>query len=123
MPRKKSAESQRRSQCAVACALDVVGDRWTFLLIRDLVAGKSRYGELLTSGEGIPTNLLAERLKRLEAAGIIERKLYQTNPARYSYHLTADGMELAPALIIFAKWGRKRFPDATIHPKLAQFVR
>ena len=60
----------RRSLCPVACSLDILGDRWTLLVIRDLFAGKSRFGEFLASPEHIPTNILAERLKRLERAGL-----------------------------------------------------
>ena len=59
----------RRSQCPVACSLDLIGDRWTLLVVRDLFPGKSRFGDFASSPEGIPSNILAERLKRLEAAG------------------------------------------------------
>lgn len=121
--KKSLPESRRRSSCPVACTLDLVGDRWTFLLIRDLLADKSRYGELLASGEGIPSNLLAERLRRLEAAGIIERKLYQSNPPRYSYHLTPDGLELAPALGVLAKWGLRHFRNTKASEKLVKYLR
>src|ERR1051326_8575528 len=93
-PKRASVSSDRRSTCPVACTLDLVGDRWTLLLIRDLLSEKSRYGEFLSSSEGIPSNLLAERLRRLESAGIIERKPYQSNPPRHSYHLTSVGLEL-----------------------------
>ncbi len=74
-----------RSLCPVACALDVVGDRWTLLVIRDLFAGKSRYGDFLASAEKIPTNILADRLKRLEREGIIGARSLQ-HPA------TPDGV-------------------------------
>jgi len=123
MSKKRPPQPHRRSACPVACTLDLVGDRWTFLLIRDLLAEKSRYGEFLASAEGIPSNLLAERLRRLEATGIIERKRYQSNPPRYSYHLTPDGLELAPALGILAKWGLRHFRDTQASEKLVQFLR
>jgi DNA-binding HxlR family transcriptional regulator len=122
MAKKSKNESSRRSCCPVACALDVVGDRWTFLLIRDLFSGKSRYGEFLSSGEGIPSNLLSERLRRLESEGILERKLYQSNPPRYSYHLTPEGSELGPALLVLAKWGLQHFRDTKMDPKLAKYL-
>ena len=61
----------RRSRCPVACTLDVLGDRWSLLVVRDLVRGKRRYAEFLESPEGIPTNILADRLKRLASSGII----------------------------------------------------
>src|ERR671916_2191665 len=75
----------RRSACPVACALDVVGDRWTLLVIRDLLAGKSRYGDFLASPEKIPTNILADRLKRLEREGLVSRLPYSVRPPRYEY--------------------------------------
>src|SRR5215470_11563691 len=79
---------QRRSNCPVACSLDVLGDRWTLLVVRDLLLGKSRYGEFLASAEGIPTNLLADRLRRLEQAGLIFSQTYSCHPRRKSYQLT-----------------------------------
>ncbi|MCC2627743.1 MAG: transcriptional regulator, HxlR family [Thermomicrobiales bacterium] len=81
----------RRSLCPVACALDVVGDRWTLLVIRDLLGGKRRYGDFLASAEKIPTNILADRLKRLEREGLIARAPYSTRPPRDEYHLTPEG--------------------------------
>jgi DNA-binding HxlR family transcriptional regulator len=123
MAKKSPVKSRRRSSCPVACTLDLVGDRWTFLLIRDLLSEKCRYGDFLSSAEGIPSNLLAERLRRLEAAGIIERTLYQSNPPRHSYHLTPAGLELAPALGVLAKWGLRHFRDVKASEKLMKFLR
>ena len=78
---KRTAKIRHRSPCPIASALDILGDKWTFLVVRDLLfMGKHQYGELLESPEGIPTNILAERLKRLEAAGLLEKRPYQTNP-------------------------------------------
>jgi len=122
MAKKSSPDSRRRSSCPLACTLDLVGDRWSFLLIRDLLAEKSRYGDFISSPEGIPSNLLAERLRRLEAAGIIERRLYQQNPRRYSYHLTPAGLELAPAVGVLAKWGLRHFPNVKAGEKLVKYL-
>src|SRR5262245_53242831 len=83
----------RRSGCPVACTLDVVGDGSTLLLIRDLLGGKRRYGEFLASAEGIPTNILADRLKRLEREGIVRRVPYSVRPPRDEYELTPEGRE------------------------------
>src|SRR5262249_57114284 len=83
-----------RSSCAVASTLDIVGDKWSLLVIRDLFAGKSTYGELLDAPERIPTNILADRLRRLENAGIIEKKAYQERPVRFAYALTAKGRDM-----------------------------
>ena len=100
----------RRSLCPVACALDVVGDRWTLLVIRDLFGGKSRYGDFLDSAEKIPTNILADRLKRLEREGLIARVPYSTRPPRMEYHLTPEGRELGRAVDALARWGLTHCP-------------
>ena len=100
----------RRSLCPVACSLDVIGDRWTLLIIRDLFAGKRRYGEFLASPERIPTNILAERLKRLEGAGLVASRAYSEHPPRYEYELTERGRELMPVLDAVARWGLEQFP-------------
>jgi DNA-binding HxlR family transcriptional regulator len=100
----------RRSQCPVACSLDLIGDRWTLLVIRDLFLGKSRFGDFASSPEGIPSNILAERLKRLEAAGLIEAAAYSQHPPRHEYHLTPRGQELRPVLDALAVWGLEQFP-------------
>ncbi|MEO6005160.1 MAG: helix-turn-helix domain-containing protein [Opitutus sp.] len=115
--RRASASPVLRSGCPIAGALDVIGDRWTLLIIRDLAHGRRRYGDFASAAEGIPTNILAERLKRLEAAGVIDSEPYQQNPPRYSYGLTAKGEELKPVLARLALWGKQhvrgtRLPDA-----------
>ena len=111
MPRPKSRSAARiRSACAVACTLDVVGDKWSLLVVRDLLHGKRTYGEILQSPEGIPTNILADRLKRLEEAGIIESAAYQERPVRYAYTLTPKGRELGEVLGAIVRWGRKHIP-------------
>ena len=99
-----------RSLCPVAGTLDIVGDRWTLLLIRDLLAGKSRYGDFLASAEHIPTNILAERLKRLERAGLVSRVPYSEHPPRVEYHLTDAGRELGRAVDALAVWGLAHIP-------------
>jgi DNA-binding HxlR family transcriptional regulator len=119
----RSAAAMRRSSCPVANTLDLVGDRWTLLLVRDLFAGKQRYGEFAASPEGIPTNILAERLRRLEAAGIIASAPYQQNPPRHEYKLTAKGKGLAPVLIELGKWGLRHVPGTAPGEKLAAFLR
>jgi DNA-binding HxlR family transcriptional regulator len=100
----------RRSTCPVACALDIVGDRWTLLLIRDLLSSKKRYGDFLASPERIPTNILADRLRRLEREGLIHRVPYSVRPPRDEYELTAKGRELGRAVEALAIWGSKHFP-------------
>src|SRR5271169_1375064 len=100
-------KSFARSACAVANSLDIVGDKWTLLVVRDLLHGKRTYGELADSPERIPTNILAERLKRLEAAGIVVGSPYQERPVRYAYTLTPKGRALADVLVAFVRWGKQ----------------
>ena len=99
-----------RSACAIANSLDIVGDKWSLLVVRDLLHGKRTYGELANSPEGIPTNILAERLKRLEAAGIIVSTPYQQRPVRYAYTLTPKGSALGEVLLAFVRWGKQHIP-------------
>jgi DNA-binding HxlR family transcriptional regulator len=99
-----------RSACAIANSLDIVGDKWTLLVVRDLLHGKRTYGELADSPERIPTNILAERLKRLEAAGIISSAAYQERPVRYAYTLTSKGRALGDVLLAFVRWGKQHIP-------------
>lgn len=99
----------RRSFCAVACTLDLVGDRWTLLVIRDLLSGGKRYGDFLASSEHIPTNILADRLKRLEREGLVERARYCEHPPRFEYRLTGEGRGLGRAVDALATWGLKHF--------------
>lgn len=94
-----------RSDCPVARALDLVGDKWTLLLIRDMDAGRQTYQAMLGAGEGIPTNILAARLKRLVAAGLVEKRAYQERPVRYEYLLTAMGRGLLPVVSALETFG------------------
>ena len=96
-----------RSPCAVASTLDIVGDKWSLLVIRDLLRGKTTYGELAESPERIPTNIPAERLRRLEENGLIEKNAYQQRPVRFAYTLTAKGREMGDVLLAFVRWGRR----------------
>jgi len=105
--------AERRSDCPIACSLDLIGDRWTLLIVRGLFRGKRRFSEFLASAEGIKTNILTERLKRLEEAGLVERSPYQKHPPRYDYHLTSRGRDLSPVLTAIYGWGRAYFPNLT----------
>lgn len=108
-----------RSSCPVASVLDILGDKWTLVVVRDLFLNKHRYGDFLISPEGIPTNILADRLKRLEAAGIVKRELYQDNPPRAEYFLTTRGADLAPVLRAMLKWGIEYLPGVSIPGKFS----
>ena len=104
-----TARSDRRSDCPIACSLDLIGDRWTLLIVRDLFRGKRRFSEFLGSDEGIKTNILTDRLKRLEEAGLVQRSPYQKHPPRYDYYLTSKGRDLSPVLNAIFAWGRGYF--------------
>ncbi|HEX8966425.1 MAG TPA: helix-turn-helix domain-containing protein, partial [Chloroflexota bacterium] len=109
-----------RSTCPVARTLDVLGDRWTLLVIRDLLAGKTRYGDFLTSAEKIPTNVLADRLRRLEREGLVEHQAYSQHPYRVEYHLTAEGRRLGAVVDAIATWGLDHFPGTRRGPLRAR---
>src|SRR5829696_588243 len=104
-PARPDESLSLRSTCPVAGALDLVGDRWTLLVVRDLLRGKRRYGDLAGSSERIPTNILADRLRRLEQGGVVERVQYSERPPRYEYRLTPRGKALSPAIRSLAAWG------------------
>ena len=109
MPAKRQPEL--RSTCPIAATLDVVGDKWTLLIIRDIGRfGKHRNKDFQAADEGIPTNILADRLKRLVAAGLVEKRRYQERPPRFEYHLTRRGRDLLPVLKAMAKWGERHVP-------------
>ena len=103
-----------RSCCPITNGLDIFGDKWTLLIIRDLMLGKRRYQDFISSPENIASNILADRLKRLQLAGLIDRRAYQQNPARYEYVLTKKGKDLKPVLEAIIGWGKKHYPDTMV---------
>lgn len=107
------SKAAARSPCPVAGALDLVGDRWTLLVLRDLLAGRTRYGQFLASPEGISTNLLADRLQRMEAAGLITAIPYSEHPVRMDYRLTPAGRALRPVVDALATWGLVHLPGTS----------
>lgn len=102
---KKAAAGPRRSVCPVACGLDLFGDRWTLLIVRDLMCGRSRFKELTASPEGIATNLLSERLVRLVRHDIIEQMPSPDGTKHRAYRLTPKGQALRPLLAAMRDWG------------------
>lgn len=114
---KPLAAAFPRSACPVAVTLDILGDKWTLLVVRDLFMGKRLYGEFIASPEAIPTNILADRLKRLETQSIVSKKPYQERPVRYAYTLTAMGRDLLPVLMEIVRWGNKHFPGTMTPPE------
>ena len=91
-------------RCSLARGLEMIGDWWSPLIIRDLFLNVARFDELVED-LGISRNLLTRRLKSLVANGIIERTAYRHGPTRYSYHLTAAGRDLVPAILALTAWG------------------
>jgi DNA-binding HxlR family transcriptional regulator len=101
-----------QESCPVARTLNVVGDRWTILLLRDLSRSRRRYTALLQSLNGISTNLLADRLKRLEKSGMVEPVLYNDHPPRAEYRLTAKGRAFVPVLVALKAYGEEWEPPS-----------
>jgi DNA-binding HxlR family transcriptional regulator len=100
-----------RLRLPLEAALDRVGDRWSLLLVEALLDGSRRFGDLGEALPGIAPNILTDRLRRLERAGILRSTPYQERPTRYAYELTADGRALASALRLLADWGARRSHD------------
>ena len=111
----------RRSACPVACALDLLGDRWTLIVLRDLIMARKRYyQELLEGSEGIATNILASRLKLLEAAGLVTRRADPAQARRVIYTPTEKALDLLPVLIELIRWSVKHNAGSAAP---AQFLR
>jgi DNA-binding HxlR family transcriptional regulator len=99
-----------RSNCPIAVTLDILGDKWTLLVVRDLLLGARRYNDFLESPENIRTNILADRLKRLEEHGLIQKSPYQQKPVRFEYTLTKKGMAMRPLIKQIIKWANEYYP-------------
>ena len=111
---KRDYEGQN---CSIARALEVVGERWTLLIIRDVVVGLRRFDEFLDS-LGIASNVLTERLNRLVDEGVLERVPYSERPERFEYRLTNKGRELGVALLALMQWGDRHLSDKP--PRIAR---
>ena len=109
---------KRRSTCPVACTLDLIGDKWTLLIVRDLMSGKSHFKEFLASPERIATNILAERLARLAASGLIERYPSDDIAGREAYRLTEQGRSLRALLGQLKAWGLQHIPGTEARVQL-----
>jgi DNA-binding HxlR family transcriptional regulator len=103
MPLQRTYSGQT---CSIAAALEIVGERWTMLIIREALLGVHRFDEI-QADLGIARNVLQARLEHLVAHGILERRLYHTRPDRYAYHLTQKGLDLWPAVVALMQWGDK----------------
>jgi len=107
------AKPKRRSDCPINFGLQIFGDSWSLLIIRDLAfKGKHHYGEFLKGEERISTNILADRLDRLEEEGIVFKRKDPTNGTKFIYDLTAKGIDLVPMLVELITWSAKHDPQS-----------
>ena len=110
-----------RSQCPISTALDIFGDKWTLLVIRDLLFNeKKTYGEFLNSEERIATNILSDRLSLLEMAGIVSKRKHPEHGLKIIYSLTSKGVDLIPVLVEIIVWSEKH---QEVHPYAKEFVK
>jgi len=106
-----------RSDCSIARSLDILGDKWTLLVVRDLMwHGRHTFQALQDSAEHMPASILADRLRRLMAWGLVRRQPYQTNPVRHAYHLTEMGRGLDPVLRQVMAWGHRHLDGGFFDP-------
>jgi DNA-binding HxlR family transcriptional regulator len=103
--------------CSIARSLEIVGERWSLLIVRDVMNGHRRFDQL-QKGLGVARNVLSARLQRLVEEDILERRAYQSNPERYEYLLTEKGLDLWPTLIALLNWGDRYSPTPGGPPKL-----
>jgi len=106
--KKLDKSVSKRSDCPIATTLDLVGDKWTLLVVRDIgLFGKHKNKDFQGAGEAIPTNILANRLQLLVENGLVEKRRYQDNPPRYEYFLTEAGQGLLPVIKAMAAWASR----------------
>ena len=115
----------KRSGCPISFSLEILGDRWSLLVLRDIAFRSARYfQDFVESDERIASNVLAERLRRLESHGIIEKARDPEDRRRYRYTLTPAGLDLIPVLVDLTIWGGKHDPDSTFpRPRLERMER
>ena len=111
-------KDQHRSSCPIATTLDLVGDKWSMVILRDLLTGKRRFAQFLASPERITTNVLADRLARLESSGLIARRAYSERPPRFEYLLTEKGAGLLPVLQEISRWANAYIPGTWRPPDM-----
>lgn len=107
---RTKTETERRSPCPVACTLDLFGDRWTLLIVRDLILGRTRFKDFVASPEKVPTNILSDRLERLVRHGVVEQIPAEDGSKRLAYQLTEKGLAVRPLLKAMRDWGLKWEP-------------
>jgi DNA-binding HxlR family transcriptional regulator len=111
-------EHAQRSNCPVACGLDIIGDHWTLLIIRDLLMmGRHEFRDMLDAEEGISSNILTDRLNKLQAADLVRSIPHPDSKRRKLYYLTAQGKDLIYVIAELAKWSATHRPEQVIIPK------
>ncbi len=114
-------ELKQRSTCPVSTSLDVLGDKWTLLILRDMVFDdKSTYGQFLQSEEKIATNVLADRLAGLESQGIVSKSVAADKKSKFTYRLTEKGVDVVPILVELVLWGATHCPTIVAPGLLAE---
>lgn len=112
-----------RSRCSIARTLDIAGDKWTLLIVRDLMwHGKDTFQALQNSEERVPTNILSNRLKRLVDLGLVKKEPYHDRPVRYRYALTDVGNSLEPLLVTLMDWGNIHLGGGRFDPRTGKSV-
>lgn len=115
---------KKRSDCPISSALDIFGDKWSLLIIRDIMfTGKNTYNEFLKSEEKIATNILADRLSMLEEAGILVKEAHPESKAKIFYRLASQGIELLPVLVEIILWSDKNLPIGLQSKEFAKQLR
>jgi DNA-binding HxlR family transcriptional regulator len=113
------SKNSRRSPCPVACTLDLIGDKWTLLVVRDMLCGKSQFKEFMSSPEKIASNILADRLGKLVESGLAEKFHAEHQSGWEAYRLTKKGKSLLPLLQAIADWGLSYIKGTEARMKLA----
>ncbi|MBI1207873.1 MAG: transcriptional regulator [Azospirillum sp.] len=113
----EAKRSGRRSGCPIATTLEIVGDRWTLVILRDMLTGKTRFSQFLDSPEKITTNILTDRLALMEREGLVRKIPYQLRPQRFEYSLTDKGEALFPVVQEMCRWANRFMGDTWRPPE------
>lgn len=121
---KRKTVRERRSGCPISLALEIFGDTWSLLIVRDLMfKGYRTFNEFLGAGEGIASNVLSDRLAKLEAAGILDKRQHPEDARRYEYRLTKKGIDLAPAIVEIVLWSARHLDTDAPAPVVKSMTR
>jgi len=116
-------QNKIRSNCAISNGLEILGDRWTLLIVRDLMfTNRREFSHFLKAGEGISTNILSDRLEKLQCFGIISKQPHPEHGKKFIYDLTEQGLKLAPTLLEFMLWSYETQQNSFIPPKILDLL-